>query len=672
MKKTLLSTALLSAAFFAGATGIIPRPASQTQGEGSLVLTPQSPLTVKAPAQSASDLREFAASWRSFGTGKTPGITLDSVSSLPGLSSPEAYILEVTPKGATVKATGSAGLFYGLVTLRQLAHGGDTIPCVTVTDEPRMPYRGMMLDISRHFRDKNFILKQIDAMALLKLNNLHLHLTDAAGWRIEIDRYPELTEYAAWRPGRTWKEWNAGGNLYSHRGDSCAFGGFLTKNDAREIVEYAAKRHINVIPEIEMPSHSEEVTAAYPELSCTHSPKGQPDFCVGNEKTFEFLQNVLDEVMEIFPSKVIHIGGDEASKQAWKECELCKARMDKENLKDVDELQSYLIKRMESYLNSKGRRLLGWDEIIEGGLAPNAEVMSWRGTEGGIAAAKDGHDAIMSPGGYCYLDSYQDAPATQPEAIGGYLPLERVYSYNPVPDTLSAEIANHIKGIQGNLWCEYIPTAEHAEYMLYPRMFAVAEIGWTPQALRSYSDFLPRVKTLTSEMKARGYNAFDITTAVGNKPEAYRPEEHKGVGKKVTYNIPWWKNYPAGGKATLTDGIRGGWNYSDGLWQGYLSRGDNRMDVTVDLEEVTDITFIGAEFMQLIGPGVWMPAKVEISVSDNGTDFTPLATIDHKQEATEGVSFKEYSWSGNTKARYVRYVAKSNEGVLFTDELIIR
>jgi hexosaminidase len=676
MKQSLLLAAILAAASFQSATAhnIVPKPNFVADRIGSLTILPNAPIVISAPKADSTALAEYAATWIPFTPAANPkgGIALRIEPAVERISSPEGYLLNVTPDSAVITATSGAGLFRGLVTLQQLADSKNSIRAVTIADQPRFGYRGMMLDISRHFRDKDFIKKQIDAMAKLKLNNLHLHLTDAAGWRIEIDRYPQLTEYAAWRPQPTWKQWNEGGNRYAHKSDSAAFGGYLTKADIRELVDYAAKRYINIVPEIEMPSHSEEVTATFPELSCTHDPAGQPDFCVGNEQTFEFLQNVLDEVIELFPSETIHIGGDEASKRAWKECELCKKRMADNNLKDVDELQSYLVERIEKYLNSKGRRLLGWDEIMEGGIAPNAAVMSWRGTESGIAAAKAGHQAIMSPGGYCYLDSYQDAPASQPEAIGGYLPISRVYSYNPVPDSIDSTAAQNMIGVQGNLWCEYIPTAEHAEYMLYPRMFAIAEIGWTDQDKRQFDDFLPRAIALGKQMSADGYTVFNLETEIGNKPEAKRPENHLALGKTVTYNIPWWRNYPANGTATLTDGVRGGWNYSDQLWQGYLYKGDERMDVTVDLEKVTPIKYIGCEFMQLIGPGVWHPSQVEIQISRDGKSFKTIATVNHEQKATDGVSFKTYSWSGSEKARYIRYIARAKEGVLFTDELIVR
>ena len=664
-----LAALLVIPAANARTVDVTPLPAQVTVTDGDMIITPSTSLVIDASAEDAARLRYYAdTEWRRFtpaGKKSSTSIELRTVEKLDGVDSPEGYLLSVTPRKALVEATSGAGLFYGLQTLMQLADGTDTIPAINISDSPRFGYRGMMLDISRNYRDKNFILKQIDALARLKINRLHLHLTDGAGWRLEIKKYPRLTEYAAWRPELTWKEWSEGGARYT---DASDFG----QDDAREIVKYAADRYITVIPEIEMPSHSEELTAAFPEISCTHNPKGEPDVCVGNEKTFEILQNVLDEVMEIFPSEYIHIGGDEASKRAWKECELCRKRMADEGLKNVDELQSYLIHRIEQYLNSKGRSLIGWDEIMEGGLAPNATVMSWRGTEGGIRAARSGHQAVMTPGGYCYLDSYQDAPATQPVAISGYLPLERVYSYDPAPDSLGTDVTKWIAGVQGNLWTEHVPTAQHAEYMLWPRMIAIAEIGWTPQEQRQWESFRPRALKVADAMRGRGYTVFDLRGEAGNRRQSTRPVDHLARGKKVTYNVPWWTNYNAAREATLTDGLRGGWSYGDGRWQGFLHRGDERVDVTIDLEKVTDITYVGADFMQITGPGVWFPAKVEILISDNGTDFTELATIEHKQKDSTGLSFKEFSWSGNARARYVRYRATSTEGCQFTDEIIIR
>ena len=339
------------------------------------------------------------------------------VAPIKGITSPEGYRIEATADKVAITAGRGAGLFYGLQTVIQLLDAEGTIPTGTITDEPEFAYRGLMLDVSRHFFGKEFVKKQIDAIAHFKMNRLHLHLTDAAGWRIEIKKYPRLTEFAAWRSKALWKDWWFGDRLYAEEGSPEAHGGYYTQDDIRELVKYAADRYVTIIPEIEMPAHSEEVLTAYPELSCTHEPYKQADFCVGNEKVYEFLENVLTEVIELFPSEYIHIGGDEAGKASWPSCPLCQKRMKEEGLSDVNELQSYLIERIEKFLNSKGRQIIGWDEILEGGLAPNATVMSWRGTEGGLAAVNSGHKAVMTPGGYCYLDSYQDAPHTQPMAF---------------------------------------------------------------------------------------------------------------------------------------------------------------------------------------------------------------------------------------------------------------
>lgn len=679
MKKifTNLALALLFFTTIAyGNVNVTPIPVAVTEKNAEFKFSVNTPLLIDAPEADKIRLRRYAEeNWLPFAlpdkqNKKDPSISLILKDKIEGINSQEGYLINIDPSGVKVEATGAPGLFYGLQTLIQLAKEDNTLPAMEIIDYPRLDYRGLMLDISRHWRDKEFIKKQIDAIAKLKLNRLHLHLTDAAGWRLEIKQYPELTEYAAWRPQETWKEWNDGGNQYISADNPFAHGGFLTQDDAREIVEYAADRYITVIPEIEMPSHSEELTATITEISCTNSR--QPDVCVGNELTFEVFQNILDEVMEIFPSEFIHIGGDEASKQAWKDCEKCLARMQQENLKDVDELQSYMIHRIEQYLNSKGRNIIGWDEIMEGGLAPNATVMSWRGTEGGIKAAQSGHKAIMSPGGYCYLDSYQDAPATQPEAISGYTPLSKVYSYNPVPDSLPENVKNMIQGIQGNLWCEYIPTAQHAEYMLYPRLIAIAEVGWSPQQRRDWDDFYQRALVYNDNLQRSGYHVFDLKGETGNRREALFEADHLGKGKKVIYNVPWWSNYNANFEKTLTDGKRGSWTYGDGIWQGFLYRGDQRVDVTIDLEKKEDISYIGADFMQITGPGVWLPATVVISVSDDGINFRELTTIEHQQKDSSGLSFKTFAWEGSDSARFVRYVARSLQGCLFTDEIIIK
>lgn len=589
----------------------------------------------------------------------------------PSDSLSENYTMTVNSDSIVIEAPGPRGLFYGLQTLCDLRESGDKIPPLAISDGPRLPYRGMMLDVSRHFRSKEFVKKQIDAMARLKMNNLHLHLTDAAGWRLEIKRYPRLTQLAAWRKGETWKEWDTTGKQYAEEGSPDASGGYYTQDDIREIVAYAADRHINVIPEIEMPSHSEEVLTAYPELSCTGELYKQSDFCVGNDSVFTFIENVLTEVMELFPSKMIHIGGDEAPKTSWRTCAKCRKRMKAEGLKNVDELQSYMIHRIESFLNKNGRDLIGWDEIMEGGLAPNATVMSWRGTEGGEKAAASGHRVVMTPGEFCYLDSNQDAPYSQPLTIGGYLPIGKVYGYDPAPSD-RPELEEYVYGVQGNLWCEHIPTDSLAEYQLWPRVIALAEIGWTPQGRRDPEDFRNRAIKVAARMKKQGYNVFDLRNEIGNRPEYGDTLRHLGYGAPVEYNVGWWTNYTAAGATTLTDGLRGGWSYNDGRWQGFLTPGQERVDVTIDLGEVKEIKYVGADFMQICGPDVWMPARVVISAGTEPSELNQLAAVDNEVVRDEEISFKNFAWEGECRARYIRYQAVASHGILFTDEIVIR
>ena len=595
----------------------------------------------------------------------------------PQLPSPESYTLSVTPQRIEIRATSGAGLFYGMQTLLQLMHpagtGSYSVASVEIEDTPRFAYRGLMLDVSRHFSTKEFIKKQIDALAYYKINRLHLHLTDAAGWRLEIKKYPLLTDFAAWRTDPTWKKWWNGGRKYLRYDEPGASGGYYTQNDIREILEYARQHYITVIPEIEMPSHSEEVLAAYPQLSCSGEPYKNSDFCVGNEETFTFLENVLTEVMELFPSEYIHVGGDEAGKSAWKTCPKCQKRMKDEHLANVDELQSYLIHRIEKFLNNHGRRLLGWDEILQGGIAPNATVMSWRGEEGGIAAVTSGHHAIMTPGAYCYLDSYQDAPYSQPEAIGGYLPLKKVYTYDPVPASLTAEQAKLVYGVQGNLWVEYIPTPEHVEYMIYPRMLALAEVAWSAPERKSWPDFHTRALSAVADLQKKGYHPFDLSKEIGSRPESLQPVSHLALGKKVIYNSSYSPHYPAQGNTALTDGIRGDWTYGDGSWQGFIS--DNRLDVTIDMEKETPIHSVTAAFMQVVGAEVFLPETVIISISDDGINFTELQKQHFEVSKETPIRFTDISWQGEAKGRYVRYQAQAGSefgGWIFTDEIIVK
>ena len=649
----------------------------------------------------------------------------------------EGYRLEITPEKISICAGAAAGLFYGVQTLAQLLSDEQFfdpekkewhLPALKITDRPAFPYRGLHLDVSRHFFSKEFVMKCLDLMSQYKMNRFHWHLTDAAGWRIEMKQYPELTGRAAWRTQKDYLKWWNGDRHYVTRDSAGAYGGYYTQDEIREVVEYAARKHITVIPEIEMPGHSEEVLAVYPQLSCSGKPYQNGEFCIGNEGTFQFIENILTEVLELFPSEYIHIGGDEASKTAWKKCPLCQKRIKKEHLKDEKGLQSYMIKRVGEFLKSKGRKLIGWDEILEGGLAPEATVMSWRGEKGGIEAARMGHDVIMTPGAYCYFDSYQADPETQPYAIGGFTPYLKVYSYHPVSEELTTEEARHILGAQANLWTEYIQTPEHAGYMIFPRLLALAEVVWSPQEQRDREDFKRRVSQHIPLLQQKGVNVFtlsdhvDILTEVDTvhkqikvwfDSEKYRPEiwysvdgatpclydtafcvtgtalvnayivengknsddvsvaridYHKGIGKKVFYKNRYSGSYPAAGEKTLTDGYRGGLTYSDGRWQGFLTH----IDVTVDLDSVCDLEYVSAGFMQLIGPGVYMPEYVIVSVSQNGKDFWDVARIENDVPVDKKeLVIKDFTARFEARARYVRLLARKHAGFQFIDEIVI-
>lgn len=601
-------------------------------------------------------------------------LILEQVDTLQNICNPEGYHLHIDNHGITIQSTSGAGLFYGVQTLLQLHACNSQIPMGTITDEPRFAYRGVMLDVSRHFFPLEFIKKQIDAMAYYKFNHLHLHLTDAAGWRLEIKRYPKLTQFAAWRTHATWKEWWNAERHYVQEGSAQAYGGYYTQDDMRELVAYAQERYITIIPEIEMPSHSEEVLAVYPELSCSHIPYKESDFCIGNEATFDFLENVLTEVMTIFPSQYIHIGGDEANKQSWKNCAQCQTRMQSEGLSHVDELQSYLIHRIERYLNAHGRQIIGWDEILDGGLAPCATVMSWRGTEGGMRAIAAGHRAIMTPGEYCYFDAYQDAPHTQPEAFGGYLPLNKVYSYDPIPDTLKATLRPLLYGVQANLFAEYIPSQQHMEYMMYPRILALSEVAWSNPDVKDYNNFYNRALEAINHLRKAGYNTFDLYQEVGNRPGSDKSVSHLAMGKSVSYvdGSIYYPNYAAGGDSALVDGLHGGWTYGDNRWQGFLGR--KGVDVIIDLEKIQNIQSVSADFMQICGPGVFMPSEVIISTSKDSHSYIELVHLYNEVIRDDSVSFRTFAWKGDTDARYIRYQAKRSHhgGFLFLDEIIVK
>lgn len=510
------------------AINIIPKPLSLTQNIGAFVL--HNNTGIVAPNQ-ADWLQAIAFLQNKIKIAAGFDIAVNEVAKKQNIvfeedktiTNKEGYRLDISKNQIIIKASTANGAFYAIQTLRQLLPNDIEatkvtdrrwiIPCCTIVDEPRYTWRGMHLDVGRHFFTVDFLKKYIDLMAMHKFNRFHWHLTEDQGWRIEIKKYPRLTEVGGYRKGTLTGRHSDNPERY----DGQAYGGFYTQEQIKEVVQYATERFVMVIPEIEMPGHSLAALAAYPELACDQGPFEaamkwgvfRPVYCP-KEETFTFLQDVLTEVMALFPSEYIHIGGDEVMKESWAESEFCQQLMEREKLSNEEELQSYFIRRIEKFLNSKGKKLIGWDEILEGGLSDNATVMSWRGTEGGISAARAHHDAIMSPGSHCYFDHYQVGTKAQkdkePIAIGGFTSVKKVYSYDPTPEELSPEEAKHILGAQGNVWTEYIKTSTHVEYMVYPRAVALAEVVWTPQDDRIWREFQPRLLRHLGRLDVLGVN----------------------------------------------------------------------------------------------------------------------------------------------------------------------
>ncbi|MBK9273913.1 MAG: family 20 glycosylhydrolase [Flavobacteriales bacterium] len=720
---------------------LIPAPVDLQLDGGSLdlrcpwVVNADAPLRAVVEAgilalHPASDLACFAPTPISF-----QRVAFDT------LMPPEWHQVQITGGGITVTAPSDEGLYRGSRTLIQLLEQGretGSLPCLTVTDHPRFPWRGMHLDACRHFWSVEFTKTYIDLLARYKMNRFHWHLTDDQGWRIEIRKYPKLTEVGAWRRGSQV-------GPYSRRAyDSIPYGGFYTQEQIREVVAYAAARHITVVPEIEMPGHAMAALAAYPRLGCTGGPYevqrgwGVFDdvFCAGNDSVFTVMQDVLTEVMDLFSGTTIHIGGDECPKERWKTCVKCQARMKTEGLKDEHELQSYFIQRIEKFVNSKGRTIIGWDEILEGGLAPNAAVMSWRGTEGGVAAAKSGHFAVMSPGSHCYFDHYQGDPANEPLAIGGHTTVQKVYSYEPIPAELNAEEAKYILGAQGNVWTEYILTPEHVEYMAVPRMLALAEVLWTPKENRDEADFLARLEREFPKLEAMGVNASKSLFDVGFKLSPGRAGEVKVVlkcpspgapvvldngtaagslytepvivtadrtvvaicrnenglvrgrpaqrtlsfnlatARPITLSSPPNERYNEGGAFTLVDGITAQEKRVNTEWLGWREG----VTITVDLGSEQDLREVGIGALNETYSWIHLPERVEISVSTDGKTFTPFGSA----EVKAGVGRTSFSVERSEKARYVRLAVKhrgqipegfpgaGNPAWMFLDEIEVR
>ncbi len=615
---------------------------------------------------------------------------------------PEGYRLNIDEVSITIEAHSPAGAFYGIQSLLQLFPADAfsskkapksvnwSLPCMEIIDAPRFPYRGMHLDVSRHFFPVSFIKKYIDLLATHKLNRFHWHLTDDQGWRIEIEKYPKLNEISSYR-----KETLIG--HYSdqpHQFDGQRYGGFYTKEEIKEVIQYARERFITIIPEIEMPGHSVAVLAAYPELACTDGPFETAtkwgifeDVYCPKEETFEFLENVLKEVMELFPSPYIHIGGDECPKSRWKNSAYCQKLIKEKNLKDEHELQNYFIQRISDFLNKNGRQIIGWDEILEGGLAKEATVMSWRGKEGAIKAAKSGHPAIMTPTSHCYFDYYQSDHPDEPLAIGGYLPLDKVYSFDPVPAELSPEEAEFILGAQGNVWTEYLKTPANVEYNALPRMCALAEVVWSEPENKNYQDFIQRLEKHYLRLEKLNVNAavhiYDLQASIqpqngkievslsapasqapiyytldGTSPSPGKLLYQKPIllekstelkakviqgnkqGRLFEKNIQWHlatgksielspmphEKYSSGGKGALINGVLGSnERYGDAEWLGFW--GD---DVQIDIDLGASQKLQKAIFRFFNGEGQWiyLPKSISISGSQDGQQFERLSQSD--------------------------------------------
>ncbi|HEY0110532.1 MAG TPA: family 20 glycosylhydrolase [Fibrella sp.] len=689
---------------------IIPFPARFTAGSGRFALTNTTRLLTTGKDRAQTAAAQLLASQLKL----TSGLPIAVVSSTPALAKgkniifekhtagrcgPEGYTLRVTPEGVRLAAETPKGYFYGVQTLMQLLPAevyGTTrtetanwsMPACDLLDRPRYAYRGLMLDVSRHFMPASFIKKFIDLLAMHKMNTFQWHLTDDQGWRIEIKKYPKLTQV-----GSTRKQTLVGhyAENYPQQYDGKPHSGFYPQEQIKDVVQYAAARHVTIIPEIEMPGHGLAALAAYPELGCEPT-KGYEvgtrwgiirDVYCPSERTFTFIQDVLTEVMGLFPGKYIHIGGDECPKDAWKKSAFCQDLIKKLKLKNEEELQSYVIRRVEKFVNSKGRAIIGWDEILEGGLAPNATVMSWRGITGGIEAAKQKHTVVMTPGAFCYLDKYQADPATEPISIGGYLPIEKVYSYEPTPTELTPDQQKYVLGVQGNIWTEYIHTPAEVEYMAFPRAVALAEIGWMPTGPRNFEDFAARLKTHVKRFDKMGINyakrLLDVraeTQFTGEDGSASRqlqvrlskldsdgkiyfttngreatPASTEYIApitltktttiKAVTVpatDKPYAETFyihRAKGKpytyATptveaadrerkrLTDGQVAASPRDDRPW--VQVSGGNDIILTIDLGEVKPVTKVTASFLKKVMFGVMPPKSVEVALSREGDEF---------------------------------------------------
>lgn len=726
------------------AVSIIPKPVKLTQQNGSFALGKETRIFVDPKNDELRQIGEYLARNIKDMTGVQPTVEQKAPEKNSSnylhltLSAPtdtlgtEGYTLDVNSDKIVLAANQPNGVFLGTQTIRQLLPAQPTtapvtIPAVSIADKPRYEWRGMHLDVARHFFPVEFVKQYIDYLAMHKMNTFHWHLTEDQGWRIEIKKYPELTKVGAWRDGTLIGH----NNDKPHKFTNERYGGYYTQEEIKEVVKYAQERYINVVPEIEMPGHAVAALTTYPALSCTGGPFSVEKrwgvfddiFCAGNEQTFTFLEDVMTEVLALFPSKIVHIGGDEAPKTRWEECPKCQKRIADEGLKDEHELQSYFIQRMEKFLNAKGRTIIGWDEILEGGLAPNAYVMSWRGTEGGIAAAKQHHYVVMSPGSHVYFDHYQGDPSLEPIAIGGLTTLERVYSFEPTPAELSAEEKKYILGAQANVWTEYIPTTEHVEYMIMPRMSALSEVLWTPAAKKDWDDFQTRMQQQYKRFDHMGVNyarstynvnqdiAVDPTQSVATVTLAtaakgpkvfYTLDGSEPTTSSQAYTSPFQLSQSATIKAASFDEngnqlgkvtskelklhkafahtielknaphkqytAAGPLTLVDGqLASNSFTNGQwlgflgTDMEAVIDLKEKRPISSITSSYLQTKNSGIHLPTQVEFAISKNGKKYKTVKVVTELPDKP-GV-YKEVLTAEvpNKKARYIKVTAKNSK-----------
>lgn len=753
MNKKLLTGALAAMAFLlpstaAGQTAdfnIIPRPQQvNVSNDAPFTLSTKTVISLGTNSQDMKRNANMLASYIEQATGIRPTVgkskngtaivlTIDKT-----IANAEGYKLDADAKQIRIAGASAAGVFYGIQTLRKslpLVNGKASkvsIPAVHITDAPHFAYRGTHLDVSRHFVTADSMRQFIDMLALHNINRFHWHLTDDQGWRIEIKKYPLLTQIGSKR-AQTVIGHNSG------KYDGKPYSGFYTQKQIRDIVKYAADRYITIVPEIDLPGHMQAALAAYPDMGCTGGPYevwqkwGVSDnvLCAGNDKTLTFIDNVLKEITQLFPSKYIHVGGDECPKTQWQKCPKCQARIKALNLEAKDghsaeeRLQSYIITHASNYLKSLGRNTIGWDEILEGGLAEGATVMSWRGESGGIAAAKQHHDVVMTPNSYLYFDYYQSLDkANEPIAIGGYLPLETVYSYEPMPKELTADEARHIIGVQANIWTEYMPTFKQMQYMALPRLAALSEVQWSQPALKDYNSFTNRLTEFTHLYDRLGYNyakhlynvaihvdsdnkwreiLIHMTTAGnaeirytldGTEPTAnstlytgaivlqksakiraaaFRNGKRSSVtSQDIRFNKatacpvellqPTHKNYTYKGGATLTDGLLGDKGFGTGRWLGFSG---NDLEAIIDLKQNTDVSSVSLNTCVDKGSWIFDARNIEVSVSADGKSFTKVASksLPALEEQTPDNIYTYELTFPQTTTRYVKVTATSEHNI---------